>query len=162
MEGELKNEIAELRNKVDSMEEILTTHKHKGFDETLKLGLIFPIEEHLQGAIPVTAANYGIFFVNKSDRTYEVSEIQVSWGTASTSGTLQIERLQSTEAKGAGDDLLSSTIDMSGTANTVNTGTLVTDKTLLKLEKGNRLGLVNGGTLTSQTDLCVTVYLQQN
>lgn len=112
---------------------------------------------NLQGAGPATAANYGKFFV--ADRRYKVIKVQATWRTASSSGTLQVERLQGTEAKDAGDDLLSSTINTAGTAETLTTGTLVTTGVTV-LEVGDGLGLVNGGTLTSSADLLVSVQLQ--
>lgn len=169
---ELSNRLDELESKedvdiqpltvqVNENAEVLSTHRHQNFDDTLKLRTLFPITEHLQGAVPVTAANYGTIFINKSDKEYVVREIQVVWSTASTSGTLQVERLQGTEAKGAGDDLLSSAVVMSGTADTVNIGSLVTDRSLLTLAKGDRLGIVNAGTLTSQADLNITIYLEE-
>lgn len=113
---------------------------------------------HLQGAAGVTAANYGQFFIAPYDCI--VRQIDAIWRTASSSGTLQVERLQGTEAKDAGNDLLSSTISTAGTAETVNTGTLITtNPEFLELSAGDRLGLVNGGTLTSMADLSVTVIL---
>lgn len=116
------------------------------------------ITSHLQGAAGVTAANYGQFFIAPYDCV--VRQIEAVWRTASSSGTLQVERLQGTEAKDAGNDLLSSTISTAGTAETVNTGTLITTNTeFLQLSVGDRLGLVNGGTLTSMADLQITVIL---
>lgn len=116
------------------------------------------INAHLTGAEGVTAANYGQFFIAPYDCL--VAQIEASWRTASSSGTLQVERLQGTEAKGAGNDLLSAVIATDGTAETVNTGALITtNPEFLELAAGDRLGLVNGGTLTSMADLVVTVIL---
>ena len=170
---ELQNLIQELRGEIERYDidnikrqlqdtvELLSKHKHTFADNTKKLEKLIPVTEHLQGAVPVTAANYGTIFINKSDKEYIVREVQVVWGTASTSGTLQVERLQGTEAKDAGDDLLTTAIDMSGTANTVNTGSITATKENLTLSKGDRLGIVNGGDLTSQADLTITVYIQE-
>ena len=113
---------------------------------------------HLQGAVGVTAANYGQFFIAPYDCV--LRQVEASWRTASSSGTLQIERLQGTEAKGNGDDLLSSTISTAGTAETTTAGTLITTSVgNLQLSAGDRLGLVNGGTLSSLADLQVTCIL---
>ncbi len=111
---------------------------------------------NLQGAAPVTAANYGVFFI--ADRRYNVKKVQSIHRTASSSGTVTVERLQGTEAKGAGDPLLSAAISTAGTGNTLNTGTLLTTGVTV-LEIGDRLGLVDGGTLTSSADLCVSCVL---
>ncbi len=120
---------------------------------------ILVVSHTLAGTQPATAGNYGQFFI--APYKCVVLKIEAVWRTASSSGTLNIERLQGTEAKDAGDDLLSSTIDLSGAAETVNTGTLISGANAapLELAAGNRLGLVNGGTLTSGADLCVTVEL---
>lgn len=115
------------------------------------------VHEHLQGATPVTAANFGTFWQAPYDCV--LREVRVVWGTASSSGTLQVERLQGTEAKDAGNDLLAATVDMSATANTVTTPALTTTTASLQLSAGDRLGLVNGGTLTSGADLQVTCIL---
>ena len=115
------------------------------------------ITVELQGAVPVTAANFGQFFIAPYDCV--LREVRVVWRTASSSGTLQVERLQGTEAKGNGDDLLASTVDLSGAAETVATPTLTTTTANLELSAGDRLGLVNGGTLTSGADLSVTCIL---
>jgi len=121
-----------------------------------KAGII-TVSTRLAGSAAATAANYNAFWT--APYKCVVLGIDAIWGTASTSGTLNVERLQGTEAHDAGDDLLSSTIDMSGTANTVNAGTLTTTKATLELADGDRLGLVDSGTLTSQANLCVTVTL---
>ncbi len=115
------------------------------------------VTELLQGAAPVTAANYGQFF--HAPYRCVLREVRVSWRTASSSGTLQVERLQGTEAKDAGNDLLAATVDTSATAETVTVPALTTTTADLTLEVGDRLGLVNGGTLTSSADLAVTVVL---
>jgi len=119
----------------------------------------FQISAVLPGAVAAAAANYGKFFV--ATKKCVVKGIMVVWTTASTGGTLQIQRLQGTETSGNGDDLLSSTIDLSGTAETVNTGTLTSTVEYLILEAGDRLMLEDASTLTSQAGLCVTVELEQ-
>lgn len=74
-----------------------------------------------------------------------VTKIQESHGTAAgETSTLEVERLQGTEAPGGGngDALLGATkIDLNGTANTVQTPALTDTTASLTLEVGNRLGL---------------------
>lgn len=108
----------------------------------------------LKGSDAATAGNYGAFFV--ASRPYEIMEVRAVWSTASTSGTLMVERLQGTTAEGSGDDILASTIDMSGTANTVVTRK-TTDLQNRLLDAGDRLALEDGGTLTNQANLVVTI-----
>lgn len=116
------------------------------------------VECQLQGAAPVTAANYGTFFI--ADRKYQVVGVRVVHGTASSSGTVTVEKLTGTQAKAAGVALLASAASTAGAANTVLSPTLTSTAADLILDAGNRLGLVNGGTLTSSADLCVVVLLK--
>jgi hypothetical protein len=111
--------------------------------------------ERLKNTDAATAANYGVFFI--ASRPYEIMEIRAVWSTAGASGsTLQIERLTGTTAEGSGDSVLTGTVDLNGTANTV-----VSRKTVAlqnrKMSTGDRLALVDGGTLTSLDNLVVTV-----
>jgi len=119
----------------------------------------YQVSAVLPGASTATAADYGKFFV--ANKKCVVKAVRAVWTTASSSGALQIQRLQGTETSGSGDDLLASTIDMSGTAETVNTGTLTSTVAYLILEAGDRLMLEDSGTLTSGAGLCVTVELEQ-
>ena len=67
-----------------------------------------------------------------------------------------MERLTGTTAEGSGDNILAATIDLSGTADTVIMRK-TTDLTNRQLSAGDRLALVDGGTLTSQVNLVVTI-----
>ena len=111
---------------------------------------------NLEDTLPQTAANYGIFFT--ACRPCYVLEIRQVHGTASSAGTVNVEKLTGTTAKGSGDDLLATAIDTSGTADTVQTFTArkLQNHTL---NAGDRLAIVSGGTLTSMKDLNITVYL---
>ena len=99
------------------------------------------------------------FFI--ADDTYEVIAVRAVWATASTSGTMMLERLQGTEAPDAGDDLLTATVDLASTANTVASPALTATTANLQLAAGDRLGLVLGGTLTNLIGLCVDVILKR-
>ncbi len=108
-----------------------------------------------------TAANYGIFFT--AARAYEIMAVSVVFGTASTSGTVVVEKLTGTTAKGSG--LTTHTaLSTAGTANTVAYGVLSTTSTAgvsnRQLRAGDRLSILSGGTLTNGKDLQVTVYLK--
>jgi len=113
----------------------------------------------LTGTAPATAANYTAFFI--APYKCVVLGIDAIWSVASTTGTLNVERLQGTEAQDAGDDLLSATISTAGAADTVNAGTLIAGANAapLELADGDRLGLVDGGNLASCVNLTVTVTL---
>lgn len=94
----------------------------------------------------------------------EVVSIREVHGTAGSDGsavTLQVERLQGTEAPGGnGDALLSSALSLKATANTVQAGTLVTTS-VVQLAAGDRLGVDITGTTTAVADAVVTVLLKR-
>lgn len=103
-----------------------------------------------------------IFFVAPFRcRVLSVKEVHAvaAGGTA----TMDVERLQGTEAPGAGDALTGGTIDLNGTANTVQTATLTTTAAHLILEVGNRLCVkkASGSNFGSLDNACVTVEFER-
>jgi len=116
------------------------------------------------GPIAIAADCGTIFVATKACTVKAISEVH---GTAAgQTATLQVERAQGTEANGAGDDLLTDNanagFDLEGTADTVQAGTLTGTGANLILAAGDRLNLVDAGTLTTLADMCVTVTLAWN
>lgn len=121
--------------------------------------LVFPVSITLPGTSAATAGNYGVFFTNNSKYNWEVLDISESHsGTASA--TLQIERLQGTEASDSGDLLLETSFNLASAANTVQHGAMTSATALRLLQSGDRLGLKDIGTLTNATGLNITTYLR--
>lgn len=121
----------------------------------------FPVSAFLFGTAPATAANYDVFFV--APRPCEilwVSETHRVAGSDPGSVTLNLEILDSGEALGAGDSVLSTAFDLKSTANVpvTRSGTSLTSNRVLT--EGDRLALVDSGTLTAVAGLCVTVYFK--
>ena len=117
----------------------------------------FAVPGNLPGTLPATAANYTHFFT--AEFPCEVMEFAAVWETASSSGTLDLEKLTGTTAPGSGIALLTSTISTSGTANTVNYGTFVVGSSR-QLDRDDRLALKDGGTLTSMVGLQTTTLIK--
>lgn len=115
----------------------------------------FYIEAELDDATPQTAANYGIFFI--CIRPCEILEIAEVHGTASSSGTVQVERLTGTTAKGSGDNVLVTAFSTASAANTVQFAS-TTALQNRQLRRGDRLALKSSGTLTSLKDLELSIY----
>jgi len=88
----------------------------------------------------------------------EVHAVASSDGGAVT-GT--IRRCQGTEAATAGDDLLSATINLKGTALTEQTPALTATTANLTLEAGNRLSLDVTGTTSDLAGVIITVLLKR-
>jgi hypothetical protein len=91
--------------------------------------------------------------------TYQVIGASLVFSTASSSGTVQIEKATGTTAPGSGTNMLTGTMSTAGTANTVVNGTVVSNPNTLTLNPGDRLNVVIGGTQTGIVDLCVDVYV---
>ena len=90
-----------------------------------------------------------------------VREIHVTAGSDGGAVTGTIRRCQGTEAATAGDDLLSATINLKGTALTEQTPALTATTANLTLEAGNRLSLDVTGTTTDLAGVIITVLLKR-
>ena len=123
--------------------------------ESVKNG--FTVNVMLDGTAGATAANYDRFWIAPAKCV--VDSVDASWSTASSSGTLNVEKVPSGTAQGSGTDLLSSTVSTAGAADTTTSGTLSTTLATVELAVGDALALVNAGTLTSLVNLHVTVGL---
>jgi hypothetical protein len=140
---------------------MVTKFKSRSGDVSNTEGVNGPYEvtANLIGVLPATAGNYGMFHI--ATRREKVVGARVIWDIAGGAGaTVMLERLQGVEAKDAGDDLWTAAIATSGTARTPATPTLITTEASKILEIGDRLGLVNAGTLTALDSLVVTVLLE--
>lgn len=140
----------------------IPAHEHTGVDSSKinhdnieQRRLYLPI--NLYGADPATAANYGVFFI--APFVCNLTSVRVAFQVASTSGTLQIEKLERTQILDAGTALLVSALSLSGTANTVASGSLVLTSPSLQLAVGDRLALKDAGTLTNLVGLCVIIEI---
>lgn len=123
-------------------------------------GVIVPQTKTL--SFPLNALNIAVssaLFV--ADEAYQITSVKASWGVASVSMVFDIEKLTGTTVPGAGTSLLQSTIDTSGAANTVNTGSLTGTTADLQLAVGNRIGIKISGTITSLVGMVLTLTLKR-
>jgi hypothetical protein len=111
----------------------------------------------------VSAATYAVshtIFVNdNSGQTYKVAGATVTFGTTSSSGTLQIEVATGTQAIGAGTNQLTGTMSLSGVANTPVNGTVIASPTTIT--SGARVNLIFAGTVTGLANATVSIALQR-
>lgn len=110
---------------------------------------------HLAGTAPATAANYNTKLIFPFAAGTLVAAWCVFSGTGGASAAVNLERIQGTEANGSGDALLTTAFDLTATVNTVQTGSLVATSAV-NFVQGDRLGLVDSGTLTGADDLVIT------
>lgn len=104
-----------------------------------------------------SSARYDTFFV--ADFDLEVMAIEVSFRTAAGAvATLDIYKLTTGQARASGTTILSSTINLNGTAQTPVRRTTTATRINRILKRGDRLALVDSGTISSVNHLTVSVY----
>lgn len=91
----------------------------------------------------------------------ELVEVYEVHGTAAgVAGTLAIERLQGTETSGNGDHVVTG-INLNGTANTVQEGTITTTSNIHIFAAGDRVGThVNSGAVGSLATMVVCLQFR--
>jgi len=111
----------------------------------------------------VAAASYAVshtIYVNdNTGSTFKVAGVTATFGTASSSGTLQVEVATGTQATGSGTNQLTGTVSLAGTANTPVNGTVIASPTTIT--SGSRVNLIFAGTVTSLANASVNVALQR-
>lgn len=99
------------------------------------------------------------FFI--ASRDYQVIAIREIHSVAAPSGaTLNIRKETSTQAPGGGVSLLSSTIDLSVTANTAQSGSLTNTSADLNLKAGDRLSLETVNATSGILGETITITLR--
>jgi len=107
------------------------------------------------------AGGYGVFFTAFYPLVItRVSETHAVAGTDGGAVTLDVEKLTATQASGAGTSVLDSTFNLKSTADTPVFGLPSKTVASKNLFRGDRLGLVATGTLTSLEDVVVTIEYQ--
>lgn len=100
------------------------------------------------------------FVANESYEIVAITESHDAVGTHSSAVALQVVKDTSTNAPGAGTDLLSTAFDLKAAANTVQSGALTATSSALVLAKGDRLSLDYAGTVTAVSGVVVSVTLR--
>lgn len=116
----------------------------------------FIVKESIQGTAAATSGNYGVFFA--APFQCSVMGVVYTFQVASTSGLVQIEHLYQGIASGSGTPILTTPLSLSTIANTVYGGALV-QSSITTLGRGDRLGLVVSGTLTSQSQVVIELLM---
>lgn len=167
---EIKQIATDVYNELGTQYKVPTVpiHTHTGMDTNRILFVniaekFLPIHWTVVGTSAATATNYGVFWEAPFKCVImNASEVHQIKGTDAGGVTLQIERLQSTEAPDAGDALLSTAFDLKGTNNTVQYGALVNDISLRQLAKGDRICLKDAGVLTAVANVTVMITILYN
>lgn len=130
---------------------------------TAGVAMIPKFEVITENSNQLAAASYAVshtIFVNdNSGSTYKIVGVTATFGTTSTSGTLQVEVATGTQAVGAGTNQLTGTMSLSGTANTPVNGTIIASPTTITA--GSRVNLIFAGTVTGLLNASISVALQR-
>lgn len=107
-----------------------------------------------------TIANKVIFVAPVKCMVVSFKEVHGTAGNHASAVTGSIERLQGTEASTEGDNLCTAEVNLKGTANTVQTGTLTTTVATKTLAAGDRLAFLLTGDSQTLATMIVTVQLR--
>ena len=94
-----------------------------------------------------------------ADAAYELDTVELSYTVASTSGTFDLKKSTTVQAPASGDTMLTGTVDISQTANTVYAGTKHGTEGNRRLADGNKLSVCFTGTMTGLAGGVVTIRL---
>lgn len=102
-----------------------------------------------------SVADKVIGIVPVKSKLVAVKEVHGTAGSDGSAVTLSIERLQGTETSSNGDQVVAATINLKGTANTVQSGTIVTTGNIDVFAAGDRVGINVTGTTTAVANMVV-------
>lgn len=173
LQKSLQGQIEEIKQKQDAdhtqlvkilKEPVLPDHSHNGYDSDpidfleIRRRRIW-IPHTVVGTAAATATNYGVFWIAPFACTLvEFREVHQTAGTDAGAVTLQLEKLTGTQALDAGATMLNATLSLKATINSVQTATLTNTFANRNLARGDRLAMLDAGTLTSCAN--VTVYAE--
>lgn len=144
--------------------DIIVSSIRTGAGALLASSTLIPTYEVLQDnqyqtAAATYAVSHTIFVADNLSGTFQIAAVSVSFGTASTSGTLQVEVATGTQAIASGTNQLTGTVSLSGTANTTVNGTMIASPTTIAA--GNRINLIFAGTVTNLLNATITIALKR-
>ena len=88
--------------------------------------VISPVFEPIQiNSVSASTTSLTLFVNDNISGTFVVSGVSAVFGTASSSGTLQVEVATGTQAVASGTNQLTGTVSLAGTANTTVNGTVI-------------------------------------
>lgn len=141
----------------------VSDHRHDGYD-TSRVDFrsissrVFPVHHTIAGTAAATAGNYGVFYIFPVPCVaVSMREVHQTAGSDAGAVTLTIEKLTGTQALDAGAVVLSSTLSLKATANTVQSGTLTTTLANRTFAVGDRIAMKDSGTLTAVANVTVVM-----
>jgi hypothetical protein len=136
------------------------TLDYRTTDGALRLGNDKIVSDKIALVFQLTASSVSeqVFI---ADGDFELVSVERAFRVASTSGTLDVEKLTGTTAPGSGTSMLTGTVSLAGAANTVVAGTVHGTQATRRVTDGDRIGLKIGGTMTNLAGCAVVVTLKR-
>lgn len=106
------------------------------------------------------AVDQNIFIAERPYQVVSVKEVHSTAGTDAGAVTLAVKKCTGTQAPSAGTNVLTGTLNLKGTANTVQSGTLSATAADSVLAAGDRLAIDITGTPTAVAGVVVLVTLR--
>lgn len=166
MDPQLQKIIEGLQGDIGNLQSQMGTHYHGGYDSSqvnwaVIAQRILYVPFTIYGADAATAANYSTFWVAPAAcLLLSFQEAHATAGTDGSAVTLDLEKLTGTTAPGSGSSMLSTTLSLKATANTVQTATVTPTNANKTLAAGDRVALKKGGTLTSVANVTTQTLFQ--
>jgi len=100
-----------------------------------------------------------IFIATRKCMVVGLAEVHTTAGSDGSAVSLDVKKCTGTQTPAQGTSLLTATLNMKGTAQTVQNGSLVTLLSTLTLNAGDRLALDFTGTITALAGVTVSIDL---
>ena len=124
-------------------------------------GVIVPQEMVIVWPISASSVDESIFIASDSWQITHIEEVHTVAGNDGSAVNVTVTNCDGTDAPSAGNNMLQAVIDLKGTANTMQTGTLTATTADLQLADGDRLALDYSGTLTTLAGGSITIHMKR-
>ena len=122
--------------------------------------VITPVFETVSiSAISDSTTSFTAYVNDNISGTFQLVGVSARFGTASSSGTLQVEVAGAGVAVASGTNQLTGTVSLAGTANTTVNGTLIASPTAIVA--GSAVNVIIAGTMTSLANCSINIVLRR-
>jgi fibronectin-binding autotransporter adhesin len=125
-------------------------------DSLIIAGKIMPQYRIINVPINASSIDQWVFV---ADAAYELDSVELAYTVASSSATFDLKKSTSVQAPASGGTMLTGTVDISATANTVYAGTKHGTEGNRRLADGNKLSVCFTGTMTGLAGGVATIRL---
>jgi fibronectin-binding autotransporter adhesin len=125
-------------------------------DSLIIAGKIMPQYRIINVPINANSVDQWVFV---ADAAYELDSVELAFTVTSTSGTFDLKKSTSVQAPASGGTMLTGTVDLATTANTVYAGTKHATEGNRRLADGNKLSVCFTGTMTGLAGGVATIRL---